>query len=189
MTLASSAICDGNLTTYSSTQIDILGLSIWRDGSSCSSHGIVKALSNWWADPDEAKVVIVRVQTCHIGGPILSSWLPPTQGSQNSLPSHYEGPIQLNWIELYQWYHHSPNFTTTLFGQGTWGINHISNMQNYYPASTRSYIYVVFMLQGYVKIMLDFVVECLVFLAHLSKVHLRCYLRLLQITDSDIIFT
>ncbi len=32
------------------------------------------------------------------------------------------------------------------------------------PAGTLRYIYVVFMLQGYVKIMLGFMLECLVFL-------------------------
>ncbi len=32
------------------------------------------------------------------------------------------------------------------------------------PADTKHSIYVVFMLEGYVKIMLDFMLECLVFL-------------------------
>ncbi len=32
------------------------------------------------------------------------------------------------------------------------------------PADTKHNIYVVFMLEGYVKIMLDFMLECLVFL-------------------------
>ncbi len=39
-----------------------------------------------------------------------------------------------------------------------WNENTIS------PADTKHSIYVIFMLEGYVKIMLDFMLECLVFL-------------------------
>ncbi len=43
-----------------------------------------------------------------------------------------------------------------------------TNMQSKYPTSpspadTKHNIYIVFMLEGYVKIMLDFILECLVF--------------------------
>ncbi len=40
---------------------------------------------------------------------------------------------------------------------------------DYIPAGTLRYIYVVFMLRGYVKIMLGFMLECLVFLTYSFK--------------------
>ena len=46
-----------------------------------------------------------------------------------------------------------------LLAQGSYHYCHY-----HYPADTKHNIYIVFMLEGYVKIMLDFMLECLVFL-------------------------